>query len=364
MIPLARLAAFQPDPQAGYVASLALARAQHDYLSTGEGARCSASSRRSPSMPRAGSSRRPSISAYLFLTKRQLARLQRAGRRAGRGAPDPRHVRGGGPAQLLRGPEAARELRLGDRPPDGSVPRALGRERHRAGGAELQRDRARVHRGGERAAAADRAGSSSCCSTTRRSSSPSTRALAAAESVAEGAQGLSSAADTLPEELGAEMAARLQRGARRDRGARRGARARGVARRSRSPTWRIASARRARSGPRCSPRCAPTARASEGGRPFDVREYESAAARIADASLEVRALVAELNGLDASGAAGARGPRDLARRAPDRCLLRRARGLPPARGEAPLVTIEFSASTWTRRRHGSSRASSSTSIRR
>jgi hypothetical protein len=40
------------------------------------------------------------------------------------------------------------------------------------------------------------------------------------------------------------------------------------------------------------------------GRPFDVREYESAAVRIADASHGLRELVAEINTLDASGAAG------------------------------------------------------------
>jgi hypothetical protein len=38
------------------------------------------------------------------------------------------------------------------------------------------------------------------------------------------------------------------------------------------------------------------------GRPFDVREYESAASRIADASREIRALVTELDQLDAAGA--------------------------------------------------------------
>jgi hypothetical protein len=40
----------------------------------------------------------------------------------------------------------------------------------------------------------------------------------------------------------------------------------------------------------------------DGGRPFDVREYESAAARINEASSGVRALVEEINRLDASGA--------------------------------------------------------------
>ena len=53
----------------------------------------------------------------------------------------------------------------------------------------------------------------------------------------------------------------------------------------------------------------------ESGRPFDVREYDAAAVRIADASHEVRELVAEINGLDASGAAA------LVDRAPWRAAL-------------------------------------------
>ena len=128
------------------------------------------------------------------------------------------------------------------------------------------------------------------------------RALAAAASLAESAQGFSSTAAELPAALGAEMAARIHEARPRSRTSTRRSRVRNTWR-NRSPTWRIASARRARSGRRCSPSCAPTTASEDGGRPFDVREYEAAAARIGEASLGVRALVEELNRLDASGLA-------------------------------------------------------------
>jgi hypothetical protein len=76
------------------------------------------------------------------------------------------------------------------------------------------------------------------------------RALAAAESMAEGAQGMSSAAAALPSSLGAEMTARIHeaRAAIADLDT---ALARAENPQSRSPTWRIASARRLHSGRRC-----------------------------------------------------------------------------------------------------------------
>jgi hypothetical protein len=39
---------------------------------------------------------------------------------------------------------------------------------------------------------------------------------------------------------------------------------------------------------------------ASGGRPFDVREYEAAAIRVADASRDLRALATELRDLDAT----------------------------------------------------------------
>jgi hypothetical protein len=127
------------------------------------------------------------------------------------------------------------------------------------------------------------------------------RALTAAESFAEGAERISGAAETLPAEFGAELAARLEE-------------ARATIAELDSALARAESL----SGPlaHVSDRLGDASaqwttllremraeeNGAEPGRPFDVREYESAAARIADASREVRALVVELNRLDASAA--------------------------------------------------------------
>src|SRR5688572_8687547 len=76
MIPLARLAAFQPDPQAAYVASFALARAQHEYLRTGEGSALFGE-QQAIAVDAASRLEQEAIAlGYLFLNKRQLARLR------------------------------------------------------------------------------------------------------------------------------------------------------------------------------------------------------------------------------------------------------------------------------------------------
>jgi hypothetical protein len=124
------------------------------------------------------------------------------------------------------------------------------------------------------------------------------RALAAAESFAAGAERISSAADTLPEELGAELAARLEESraavAELDSAL---ARAEGLA----GPLQHVAD-RIADASAQWTALLAEMRADDRGdGRPFDVREYEAAASRIADASREVRGLVAEVERLDASG---------------------------------------------------------------
>jgi hypothetical protein len=126
------------------------------------------------------------------------------------------------------------------------------------------------------------------------------RALRAAESVAEGAQRISDAATTLPEELGAELAARLDEA--------RGtiaeldvalARLEGLA----DPLARV-SDRLGGASEQWTTLLSEMREDAAGerpGRPFDVREYEAAAGRIGEASVQVRALVAELDALDLSG---------------------------------------------------------------
>jgi hypothetical protein len=129
------------------------------------------------------------------------------------------------------------------------------------------------------------------------------RALTAAESFADGAERISGAAETLPAELGAELAARLleARGtiAELDSAL---ARAESLA----GPLTHV-SDRLGDASTQWTELLTEMGQREEGesaGRPFDVREYESAAGRIADASRELRALVAELLGFDA-GEAGA-----------------------------------------------------------
>jgi hypothetical protein len=124
------------------------------------------------------------------------------------------------------------------------------------------------------------------------------RALVAAESFAGGAERISTVAETLPEELGAELAARLEEArstlAELDSAL---ARAENLS----GPLSHVAD-RVGDASAQWTALLAELRQPEEGeaeGRPFDVREYESAAGRIADASRELRTLVTELRGLDA-----------------------------------------------------------------
>jgi hypothetical protein len=127
------------------------------------------------------------------------------------------------------------------------------------------------------------------------------RTLAAVEAFAANADRMSKVAETLPEEVGAELAARLE-DARATIAELDAALARAEA--LTGPLQHVAD--RVGDASTQWTTLLGEMRASDGekseGRPFDVREYESAAGRIADASREVRSLVADLNGLDLSQA--------------------------------------------------------------
>jgi hypothetical protein len=124
------------------------------------------------------------------------------------------------------------------------------------------------------------------------------RALRAAESVADGAERVSTAAETLPQAVGSELAARLEQArasiAELDRAL---ARAESLA----GPLTHVAD-RIGEASAQWNAILAPREEAApkERGRPFDVREYESAADHIGTASRDVRELVDAVNALDAS----------------------------------------------------------------
>jgi hypothetical protein len=302
MIPLSRLAAFQADPQRAYVGSLALARAQHDYLRTGEGQ--ALFGEQQPLAVDAASRIEQEIVdlGHLFLSNRQLARLRKQVDEVIAAHP----IRGTFAMEALVGsfvdPKQRQNFTWVTELPMAPF-RALSGVSDTAQAVQNFNETAR-----EFTAVVNQLPQLSRWQLElllydAEELDAVARALAAAESVAEGAQGLSSAAATLPEELGAEMAARLRDAqaaiAELDAALAR-AQALGeplthVADRvgEASAQWTALLTEMRADGDR-----------DEGGRPFDVREYESAAVRIADASRGIRELVSEINGLDASGAAG------------------------------------------------------------
>ena len=76
IIPLARQAAYLPDVQQAYVAALALANAQHDYLTTGEG-RALFGEQQPIAVDAAGAIEEDTIGlGKAFLSEKQIARLQ------------------------------------------------------------------------------------------------------------------------------------------------------------------------------------------------------------------------------------------------------------------------------------------------
>ncbi len=296
VIPLARRAAFLPDAQQAYVSSLALASAQHAYLTTGDGSALfgaqhpiavEAAARLEADALELGSA---------FLSERQLARLQKQ--------VDELVAR-----HPIRGVFAADAL-------------VTGLSESTAGGmfgwvVDLPMAPFRALSG-----VTDTAQAVNDFNETARAFTETVnglphqtrwelelllydaeelesleRALAAAESFALGAERISGAAETLPEELGAELAARMEQArgtiAELDAALARAENLAGplshVSDRvgDASTQWtELLASMRAESG-------------DAEGRPFDVREYEVTAGRIAEAGRELRSLVSELRGLDA-----------------------------------------------------------------
>jgi hypothetical protein len=300
MIPLSRQAAFRPDPQEAYVAALALATAQHDYLESGDGVKLFG-----PQQPIAIEAARQIEENALglgraFLTERQLRRLER----------DVDQLVASYP---IRGTFAVDTLLEGftqttsrgmfawvvDLP---MVPfRALSGVSDTAQAVNAFNETAQEF--------TDTVGDLPHLTRWQlelllydaEELEAVDRALSAAESFADGADRISTVAETLPDQLGAELAARLEEAratiAELDSVL---ARAEGLS----GPLTHVAD-RVGDASAQWTALLADMERRDEGepaGRPFDIREYESAADRITDASRELRALVADLRGLDVGSA--------------------------------------------------------------
>jgi hypothetical protein len=298
MIPLAKQAAFRPDAQEAYVAALAMANAQRDYLETGEG-RNLFGAQQEIAVAAAREIEEGALAiGRQFLNDRQLARLQQQVDELVAQNP-------------IRGTFAADALLQGfvetssrgmftwvvDLP---MVPfRALAGVSDTAQAVNSFNDTAKEFTqtvadlphltrwqlelllyDAEELEAVD-------------------RALVAAESFASGAERISSAADTLPEELGAQLSARLEeaRGTIAELDS-----ALGRAENLSGPLAHVAD-RVGEASAQWTALLGEMEKREAGepaGRPFDVREYTAAADRIADASRELRSLVTELRGLDAN----------------------------------------------------------------
>jgi hypothetical protein len=302
MIPLVRLAAFHPDAQTGYVASLALAVAQREYLTEGEGRALFGEQQ---AMAVDAASRLERDVAELgagFLSRRQLSRLRE-------------QVDGVIAQHPIRGVFASEGLIHAFSDPSQretfswvtNIPmapfRALSGVSDTAQAVQNFNETAR-----EFTAVLNNLPQLSRWQLElllydTEELETVQRALAAAESVGAGAQGLSTAAGSLPEDLGTELAAQLREAksalAELDSAL---ARAQALGEPLTHVADRVAEASAQWTALLAEMR-ADDGGAKEGGRSFDVREYEAAAVRIADASRGLRELVAEINGLDASGAA-------------------------------------------------------------
>jgi hypothetical protein len=299
MIPLAREAAFRPDAQEAYVAAFAVATAQHTYLTEGEGAALFGEQQPIAVGAAAKLQRDVLELGESFLTAGQLARLHQ-------------EVDGLAVEHPIRGVFAADALVQGFSDPSvrgtfawvvdlPMVPfRALSGVSDTAQAVHAFNETAREFTETVNELPHLTRWELELLLYDAEELESVDRALAAAESFASGAERISGVADTLPEQLGAELEARLEdsRAAIAELDAAL-ARAEDLA----GPLQHVAD----RVGEASAQWTSLLAelRADDGGddgRPFDVREYESAATRVADASREIRALVAELNQLDAAGA--------------------------------------------------------------
>lgn len=299
MIPLARDAAFRPDAQEAYVAGLAVATAQHAYLTDGEG-RALFGAQQAIAADAASKLEQDILAlGRVFLSERQIQRLQTevdalvaqhpirgvfAADAVVQGFSDPK-VRGtfSWVVDLPMVPFRA----LSGVSDTAQAIHAFNETAHEF--TETVNELPHLTRWELELLLYDAEELESV-----------DRALAAAESFALGAERISGAAETLPAELGAELAARLEQAratiTELDAAL---VRAEQLAGPLQHVADRVGDASAQWTGLLTEMR----ADADENGdRPFDVREYESAAGRIADASHEIRALVTELKQLDAAGA--------------------------------------------------------------
>jgi hypothetical protein len=301
MLPLVRLAAFHPDAQTAYVASLALAVAQREYLTEGEG-RALFAERQAIAVDAASKLERDIVDLGRgFLSNRQLARLREQVDQVVAQHPIRGLFASEGLIHAFTDPSQRETFSWVTNLPMAPF-RALSGVSDTAQAVQNFNETAR-----EFTAVVNQLPQLSRWQLElllydAEELDSVERALSAAESVARGAESISNTAATLPEEIGAEMAARLgeaqaalaQLDAALARAQALGEPLAHVADRvgEASAQWTalLTEMRADRSG-------------SDSGRSFDVREYESAAVRIADASRGIRELVAEIKDLDASGAA-------------------------------------------------------------
>jgi hypothetical protein len=299
MIPLARSAAFRPDAQEAYVSGLAVATAQHAYLTDGEG-RALFGAQQAIAVDAAMRLEQDILAlGRVFLSDRQIQRLQS-------------EVDALVAQHPIRGVFAADALVQGFSDPNvrgtfswvvdlPMVPfRALSGVSDTAQAVHAFNETAREFTETVNELPHLTRWELELLLYDAEELESVDRALAAAESFALGAERISGAAETLPEEVGAELAARLEEAratiAELDAAL---VRVEQLAGPLQHVSDRVGDARAQWTTLLTEMRAD---RGEDDGRPFDVREYESAAGRIADASREIRALVTELNQLDASGA--------------------------------------------------------------
>jgi len=295
IIPLARQAAYLPDVQQAYVAVLALANAQHAYLTTGEG-RALFGEQQSIAVDAAKALEDDVFDiGKAFLSERQIARLQ---------------------AQVddlvakhpIRGSFAADALVTGlsDSTTAGGVfswvvdlpmvPfRALSGVTDTAQAVNDFNETARAFTETMNELPHQTRWELELLLYDAEELDSLERALGAGEAVALAADRISAVAENLPEQLGAELAARLEQAratiTELDAAL---ARAEGMS----GPLVHVSDRVGAASAQWTALLTEMRAGDGESGRPFDVREYESAAGQIADTTQELRALVSELKSLD------------------------------------------------------------------
>jgi hypothetical protein len=300
MIPLARLAAFRPDPRTAYVATLALALAQREYLTEGEGRELFGD--KQPIAIDTASRLEDSVVSLggVFLSNRQLARLREEVDKLVERNPIRGTFESEGLVTSFSDPEQRTSFSWVTNLPMAPF-RALSGVSDTAQAVQNFNETAR-----EFTAVVNQLPQLSrwqlelLVADTEELESVE-RAVAAAEAVGQGAVGLSNAAATLPQDLGDQMSARLREvhSALADLDAAL-ARAQALGEPLTHVADRVADASAQWTTLLAEMRSDDSK--GDGGRPFDIREYESAAVRIADASRGIRELVVALNGLDAPGA--------------------------------------------------------------